>query len=78
MPNLQELAERRAAAAEVITALGTANTPTDFVDRIKASAQMRLAYDALERTEREYTAAIDALSTDELTAIANGTNAKSA
>jgi hypothetical protein len=69
---IQELNERRAAAAFRLQCIGTANMPTKIEDRLKGDAAYRLAQDASQRAEKEYADALNALSTDELVALANG------
>lgn len=67
---IQELNERRAAAAFRLQCLGMANTPTKTEDRLKSDAAYRLAEDAWHRAEVEYRTALATLSTDELMALA--------
>lgn len=70
--NIRELAERRAAAQLHFNALGMANSPTDVEGQLMASARYRLAWDAYQAAERDYNAAINKLSTDQLIALSNG------
>lgn len=70
MTTLQELAERRAAAAAHYRNLGMMNaagrTPEE---QLAGDAAYRLAYDAMIRTETEYQDAVAKLSTEELVAL---------
>ncbi len=70
MPSIQELNERRAAAALTVQMLGTVNVPTDYDERLKLDARYRLAVDASQRAERDYQSALNAMSSDELLALA--------
>ena len=69
--DIHALNRRRAEAAELVRALGYANQPTKYEDRVAADARYRLATDAHRRAESEYQAALNSLSTEELAALAN-------
>lgn len=71
MATIDELNERRALAEMRMKALGMQNTPTDAEDQLKAAAQYRLVYDAWFVAQKEYQDAVNALSADELMALAS-------
>jgi hypothetical protein len=64
--HIQELAKRRAEAQDHVNALGMMGTPSDLAARVASDARYRLAQDALARADREYRAAINALTTEQL------------
>jgi hypothetical protein len=68
--NINELNQRRAEALEIYNALGLVNVPTDYAARVKLDARYRLAADAYCRTDDEYRKALNAMTTDELIALA--------
>ena len=70
MSDINKLNQRRAEALEIYNALGWANIPTDYTARVKLDARYRLALDAYRRAESDYQKALDAMTTDELIAIA--------
>lgn len=72
MANIHELGLRRAQAAAYLQALGVLNVPDTLKDYIAAAAAYRLALEASRRAEKEFRDAINAMSTDELAAIAAG------
>jgi len=70
MSDINKLNQRRAEALEIYKTLGMANVPTDYSERVKQDARYRLALDAYWRAEGDYQKALDAMTTDELIAIA--------
>lgn len=60
------LAKRRAETGQHRDAVGMMNTPVGYEKGLQADARYRLASDAFERATKEYSAAIAALTTDEL------------
>lgn len=67
---IDQLNERRAMAAMHMKALGIQNAPIDAEGQLKAAARYRLAYDAWFVAEKEYQDAVNALSAEELMALA--------
>lgn len=71
MTDIVELARNRAAAAEVVRALGQVNaygrTPEE---QVAASARYRLAADALMKANQEYEDGIASMSADDLRKLA--------
>ena len=70
MTRLKELNIARLKAGALVESLGVMNTPTEYSDRLKASARYRLAHDAWIRAEQAYGAELAHTSTDVLTALA--------
>lgn len=70
MATIQELNERRAGAALVVQTLGMVNVPMDYSERLKQDVRYKLALDASHRAEQDYHAAIDAMPSDDLLALA--------
>lgn len=71
MATIDELNERRARTKAMLDALGMMNTPREADEQLKASAKYRLVYEAWQAAEREFNAAIGALSPADLEALAN-------
>jgi hypothetical protein len=69
MPNIEELNLRRAETALTLQMLGMVNQPIDHAERLKLDARYRLAKDANYRAEQDYSAALAALSTEDLIAL---------
>lgn len=71
MSNIQDLAMKRAAAKQALDCLGMAAVPFGDPERALAQdARYRLVADAAYKADREYRDAIENLSADELTALA--------
>ena len=70
MTDIKDLNQRRAEALEIYNVLGMVNVPNDYSERIKLDAHYRLALDAYHRANDEYQKALDAMTTDELIALA--------
>lgn len=70
MPTIRELNQRRSEAALWVKMLGMVNQPIDYEERLKLDARYRLAMDASQRAEREYNAALAAMSSEYLIALA--------
>jgi hypothetical protein len=70
MSDIKDLNQRRAEALEIYNALSLVNVPTDYAARVKLDVRYRLALDAYRRAESDYQKALDAMTTDELIAIA--------
>lgn len=70
MPTIQELNQRRAATSLNVQMLGMVNQPIDYEERLKLDARYKLALDAHQRAESDYRAAIAAMSSEDLIALA--------
>ncbi len=73
MSDIHELNRRRAEAQMALHAYNMRQTPTDPKEQVAAMAQHRLLNDAWLKAEKDYAEAMNALSTDELIALANST-----
>lgn len=71
MADIMELAKKRAEAQNYLTALGVMNSAVGYEDQVKADAKYRLAFDAFIAADRAYYDAVNGLSSDKLSEIAD-------